>query len=303
MFDVSIVIPCKNEVNNLKKTVDSIIHSENNLSYEIIIVDDSCTDGSCDFINKNKEIYKNVKLISALSLGAAGSRNLGATAALGKYLFFCDAHVSVPDYWLDTLIKTLEQNNAHIIAPVIKDMIKENSKGYGQTWNKNLEVTWLLNEPKNNGSEIPIACGCAFGIKKEVFDAIGGFDKYFQVWGKEDEELCFKSWLFGYKIILDTSVEVKHLFRSRHPYQVTYENIIYNFLCMAYSHFSNKNLAKALNIARNNYAFSSAAAKIMLNEGLIKQRKEYFNKRKFDEDYFFEKFNISFNNIKTNKIG
>lgn len=294
MFDVSIVIPCKNEVNNLKQTVDSIMHSKNKLTYEIIIVDDSSVDGSSDFINKNKETYKDIKIISAPSLGAAGSRNLGAEAASGKYLFFCDAHISVPDYWLDTLIKTLEENNAHIIAPVIKDMIKKNCKGYGQTWNNNLEVTWLLNKPENNGSEIPIACGCVFGIRKEVFDAIGGFDMHFQVWGKEDEELCFKSWLFGYKIILDISVEVKHLFRSKHPYEVTYENVIYNFLCIAYSHFSNKNLAKVLNIARNNYAFSSAAAKIMLNESLMKQRKEYFNKRRFDENYFFQKFNIPF---------
>lgn len=294
MFEVSIIIPCKNEVNNLKKTVDSIMNSKNKLSYEIIIVNDGSTDGSCDFINIDKEIYSSIKLISALNLGAASSRNFGAKTACGKYLFFCDAHVSVPDYWLDTLIKTLEDNNAHIIAPVIKDMVKEDYKGYGQTWNNNLEVMWLLNKTENNGSEIPIACGCAFGIKKEVFDAIGGFDKHFEVWGKEDEELCFKSWLFGYKIVLDISVEVKHLFRSKHPYQVTHENVIYNFLCMAYSHFGNKNLVKALNIARNNHAFSYSAAKTMINEGLMKQRKEYFSKRKYDENYFFKKFNIPF---------
>ena len=294
MPEVSVIIPCKNEVNNLRKTVDSIMNSKNKLSYEIIIVNDGSLDGSCDFINTNIEIYKDIKLISTFNLGAAGSRNFGAKIALGKFLFFCDAHVCVPDYWLDTLIKTLEDNNAHIIAPVIKDMVKENCKGYGQTWNSNLEVMWLLDKTENKGLEIPIACGCAFGIKKEVFEAIGGFDKYFEVWGKEDEELCFKSWLFGYKIILDVSVEVKHLFRDNHPYVVTHENVIYNFLTMACSHFGTEKLVKALNIARNNDAFSSSAAKLMLNENLMKQREEYFRKRKYEEDYFFEKFNISF---------
>jgi hypothetical protein len=63
---------------------------------------------------------------------------------------------------------------------------------------------------------------------------------------------------------------------------------------MACSHFSTENLVKALNIARNNDAFSSSAAKLMLNENLMKQREEYFRKRKYEEDYFFEKFNISF---------
>lgn len=294
MCEVSIIVPCKNEVNNLKKTIDSIMNSKTKLCYEIIVVDDGSTDGSCDFINMNIEIYKDIKLISVFNLGAAGSRNFGTKIASGKYLFFCDAHVSVPNYWLDTLIKTLEDNNAHIIAPVIADMVKEECKGYGQTWNNKLEVMWLLDKSEGNGLEIPIACGCAFGIKKEVFDEIGGFDKYFEVWGKEDEELCFKAWLFGYKIILDISVEVKHLFRSKHPYEVTHENVIYNFLCMIYSHFGSKNLAKALNIAHNNYAFSYSAAKLMTKEDLMNQRKEYFSKRKYDEDYFFEKFHIPF---------
>ena len=294
MPEVSVIIPCKNEVNNLRKTVDSIRNSKNKLSYEIIIVNDGSLDGSCDFINTNIEVYKDIKLISTFNLEAAGSRNFGAKTALGKYLFFCDAHVCVPDYWIDTLTRTLEDNNAHIIAPVIVDMVKENCKGYGQTWNNNLEVMWLLDKTEDKALEIPIACGCAFGIKKEVFEAIGGFDKYFEVWGKEDEELCFKSWLFGYKIILDISVEVKHLFRDNHPYVVTHENVIYNFLTMACSHFGTEKLAKALNIAGNNDAFSSSAAKLMLNENLMKQREEYFRKRKYEEDYFFKKFNISF---------
>jgi len=61
---------------------------------------------------------------------------------------------------------------------------------------------------------------------------------------------------------------------------------------MAYFHFDNENLAIALNIVRNNCSFASAATKVMLNEDLMNQRKEYFNKRTFDENYFFKKFNI-----------
>lgn len=294
LIDVSIIIPCKNEINNLKNTVDSIMDSKNNLSFEIIVVDDGSTDGSCDFIDINKDIYKAITLISSKNNGAAGSRNLGAKMAIGKYLFFCDAHVSVPNYWIDNLIKTLEENDAHTIAPIITDMNNDQSKGYGQTWNDKLEVTWLIQKPSINGSEIPIACGCAFGIKREVFDSIGGFDTYFQVWGKEDEELCLKSWLFGFKVILDTTVEVKHIFRTKHPYKVTFAEVIYNFLCMANSHFDFKNLIKAINITKDNAYFPIAAAKIMLNEDLLKQRNEYFSKRKYDENYFFKKFNIPF---------
>lgn len=291
-MDASIIIPCKNEGGNLKKTVDSIMSSKNQKSFEIIIVDDGTIYENYDFINKSS--YDNVKIIRSGNLGAAKARNLGAKLAYGQYLFFCDAHISVPNYWIDNLIEALEKNNSHIVAPVIKDMKKEEYKGYGQTWNKELQVQWLLDKPEDNFTVIPIACGCCFGIRKNVFKEIGGFDKYFEVWGKEDEELSLKAWLFGYKIVLDTRIEVKHLFRSKHPYEVTYENFIYNFLCMIYSHFSDKHLSKALNIACNHYAFSKAASKFILNENLLKQREEYFNKRKYNENYFFQKFNILF---------
>jgi glycosyltransferase involved in cell wall biosynthesis len=294
MFDVSIIIPCKNEINNLKKTIDSIMSSKNKLTYEIIVIDDGCVDGSCDFISTDVETYKNIKLIPSGNLGLSNTKNLGGKTAQGKYLFFCDAHITVPDYWLDNLIKTLEENGGHAIAPVVADMTRDQYKGYGETWNSSLEVVWLTNKPENNSSEIPIACGCVFGIKKEVFDAIGGFDSHFEIWGKEDEEISLKLWLFGYRIILDTFVEVKHLFRTKHPYEVTHENVIYNFLCMVYSHFDTKNLAIALDIARNKYSFAPAIAKIMLNGDLMNQRKEYFSRRTFNENYFFEKFDIPF---------
>ncbi|MBW9152825.1 glycosyltransferase family 2 protein [Clostridium estertheticum] len=293
MFDASIVIACRNEVNNLKRTVDSIMNSKNKLSYEIIVADDGSTDGSCDFININKEIYKDLKLVSSDQRSTSGTKNFGAKEACGKYLFFCDAHISVVDYWIDNLIETLEKNNADCISPAIKNMTG-NGICYGATWNKNLEWTWVVKKPKYNVCEIFLCCGCTFGIKREVFEEIKGFDDHFKGYGYEDQELSLKLWLFGYRIILDSSVIINHLFKTSHTYTITSEELMYNFLCMVYLHFDTHNLAIAFNIARKNYCFSSQAVKIMLNEDLMSKRKEYFIKRTFDENYFFQKFNIPF---------
>ncbi|MCH5138483.1 glycosyltransferase family 2 protein [Clostridiaceae bacterium UIB06] len=122
LVDVSVIIPCKNEVENLESTVSSIINSKNYLNFEIIIVDDASTDLSTQFLESNKDIYKDVTLIKATNLGAAEARNTGAKFARGKYLFFCDAHVKVPDLWLDNLVNTLKNANASLVAPCIVDM-------------------------------------------------------------------------------------------------------------------------------------------------------------------------------------
>lgn len=293
---VSVIIPCKNEVNNLKSTVDSIMKSKNSLSFEIIVVDDGSADHSSEFLEsyKNKETYKDIILLKTNNLGAAEARNSGASAAKGKYLFFCDSHIAVPDGWLDALVNTLQTSKAHIIAPCIIDINNPSAAGYGQTWNELLKVTWILEKPKDI-AEVPIACGCAFGITKEAFEKIDGFDHLFQVWGKEDEELCFKAWLYGYKTVVNPEVKVAHLFRKKHPYEVTTTNVIYNLLCIAYSHFKAERLKKTIYLAKYEYGFSDAATQIKQNaDMIIKQRQKYQNESKYNDDFFFEKFKIPF---------
>ncbi|SHJ70638.1 glycosyltransferase family 2 protein [Tepidibacter formicigenes] len=290
-IQASIIIPCKNEVNNLKKTIDSLKNSKNKLKFEIIVVDDNSIDRSTEFLEKTE--YNDVNLIKTQGIGAARARNIGANEANGKYLFFCDAHVQVPNYCIDELVNSLEENNADAVVPSIINSSNNIIVGYGQTWNHKLEVIWHKERPENT-TETFIGCGCFFGIKKYVFDEIGGFDNYFKVWGKEDEEISFKLWSFGYKIIVEPRIEIKHLFRKKHPYVVTNEDFIYNFLCLIYSHFEFKNIAKALNIVQHNPFFPPAMAKIMLNENLIKQRKKYFENRVYNDEYILKRFKIPF---------
>jgi glycosyltransferase involved in cell wall biosynthesis len=296
LIDTSIVIPCKNEFSTLKPTVDSILQSKNTTSFEIIVVDDASKDNSSAFLEsgEDKKLYERVLLLKTNNLGAAGARNAGAGIAKGKHLFFCDAHVEVPDGWLDSLVDTLKQSEYHIVAPCILDMNNPLAAGYGQTWDKLLNITWLLEEPYGI-SEIPIACGCAFGITREAFDIMGGFHPLFQVWGKEDEELCFRAWLYGFKSIINPAVKVKHLFRKSHPYKISYDNVTYNFLCMAYSHFNLKRLEKSIQISKHRPGFSYAASQIRQNYDLILQyRNKCLRERKHDDNFFFEKFNIPF---------
>lgn len=287
---VSIIIPCKNEVNTLESTVRSLLTARTDLPAEIIVVDDASTDGSCNFLQSGR--YPGVILECTGGLGAAGARNAGAQLARGKYLFFCDAHIQVEDYWLDRLVETMLREQAHCIAPAVTDQPYARRVGYGQTWNSALNVVWLNQEPEK-AVEVPIACGCTLGITREVFHAVGGFDRYFEVWGKEDEELSLKLWLFGYRVMVEPSVKVAHLFRHSHPYRVSLVNVMHNLICLAYSHFSYQRLAKALDLVRNHALFPGVLARVMLSD-IHRQRADYLARRVHPDDYFFEKFGIDF---------
>lgn len=296
VIDASIIIPCKNEMNNLKWTLDSLIKSQNNLRFEIIVVDDGSQDNSTEFLENDlkKKIYKNIFLIKTNNLGASEARNAGAHIAKGKYLFFCDCHVKVPHNWLDNLVNTLKNFNADLVAPCITSITNPLSAGYGETWTDKLKVKWFTKKPKE-GTEIPIAGGAALGITKEAFEKINGFDHLFKVWGKEDEEICLKAWLYGYKIVINPDVHVEHLFRKKHPYRVTNINVGYNTLCLAYSHFNTNRLDKTINIVKRNFPFKTLDVQIRRNQELIfQQREKYFKERIHDDNFFFKKFNIPF---------
>nr|WP_318010975.1 glycosyltransferase [Clostridium estertheticum] len=290
------MIPCKNEINNIKWTIDSILESKNHLKCEIIVVDDASTDGSTEFLKSyiSEDKYRDIILIKTNNIGLSATKNLGAKAAKGKYLFFFDAHIKVPDMWADDLINTLEKGKASLVAPCISDISNISSAGYGQTWNDKFKITWLSKKPKE-GDEIPLAGGAALGITREAFDRIGGFDHLFQVWGKEDEEICLKAWLYGYRIVINPDVIVQHLFRKKFPYKVDVANVTYNTICLACSHFEIDRLKKVMDIARRDYYFFTAAREINKNSGLIlSQRNKYMKERIYDDEYFFKKFNVLF---------
>lgn len=292
-MDISIIVPCKNEVSNLRLTLDSLKESKNRSKFEIIVVDDGSTDGSTDFLKSESEAYKDIKLFKTNNLGVSETKNFGASQASGKYLFFCDAHIRVSNGWLDELVKTIEEARGGIAAPCICDMNNTRAAGYGETWNNELGVVWNLVNPKKV-TEIPIACGCCFGISTEAFEKINGFDQYYQVWGREDEEISLKAWLFGYKVLVNPLIKIQHLFRTKHPYQVTPDNVIYNTLWLAYSHFDKDRIKKTIDILKKLPLYNDAANKFDKDIKLVmEQRKKYFEERKYNDDYFFDKFNIN----------
>lgn len=91
---VSVIIPTFNNAQYIQTAINSVLIQ--NVSYEIIVVDDCSNDGTDNVIKeycnlKNFHYIRNKK-----NLGVAESRNIGVRKAVGYYIAFLDAD----DYWL-----------------------------------------------------------------------------------------------------------------------------------------------------------------------------------------------------------
>lgn len=286
---LSIIFPVKNEGENVRTTLDSLFTTKTSFPFEVLVVNDGSVDHCCDFIRNypKKDI---ITLIETKEVGAANARNEGAQRATGDYFIFCDAHLQFEDWWMDKLIEPLIQGKTEAVSPAIGSIGNEHFTGYGQTLKPNLRIKW--NAKPTSLCETAILPGACLAMSKNVFEEVGGFERGFLTWGHEDVELSIKLWLFGYRCHVLPTVKVLHLFRKELPYEVSYEDIYYNILRMAYSHFSTERVQKC-----KRFILSSKARGIelkVLQDGALEQRKEYITKRKRTDDWYFQKFNIPF---------
>lgn len=289
--EATIIIPARNEGFNLQHTVDSILRTEARDMALIVVVNDGSQDRCCDFISRQPSQYECVELLKTGGIGAAQARNLGADRALTRYLVFCDGHVLVGKGWLEHLIASLELPDVDAVVPGIGPFDPSLKAGYGQTWDERLEIRWL--DKPQGLTEVPLAPGACLAIKRSVFESVGGFDRGFKSWGYEDVEISIKLWLFGYRICVDPDVRVGHRFRKTPPYRVDGSQFLYNRLRMAASHLKEERIAKVIEMLPPSRDASLALARLLLDD-TVKQRSRYFNLRRYDDDWFFHRFNIDF---------
>ncbi|MCL6612563.1 MAG: glycosyltransferase [Peptococcaceae bacterium] len=287
----SIIIPAKNEGSHVKTTVDSILRTEGGPPYEIIVVDDASSDGCCSFLQDRQYRLPNLKVVTTGGLGAANARNAGADMARGEILVFCDAHITVPSNWLRKMEKDFSLSPVAGLSPGIASMADPKAVGYGQTWNARLEAKWL---PRPAGlTASPLLPGGCQAFRREAFMEVGGYDRGFRVWGREDEEISLKMWLFGYSLFVDPEIKILHNFRPSHPYPVSMDHVNYNYLRMACSHFGEKRLAYAFSLLRRDSRIERQLASVFLSD-VWSQRADYLSRRKHDDEWFVQRFDIPF---------
>ncbi|MBQ8437455.1 MAG: glycosyltransferase family 2 protein [Alistipes sp.] len=122
-MDISVVVPLYNEVESLAELTAWIdrVARENELSYEIILVDDGSSDGSWEEVERLKEHYSAIK-------GIRFARNYGKSAAL--YCGFAEAEGEV----VFTMDADLQDSPDEI--PEMRRMILEDGYDLVSGWKK-----------------------------------------------------------------------------------------------------------------------------------------------------------------------
>ncbi len=112
---ISIIIPCYNEEKTLKIIVEKVLKF-NEISKEIIIVDDCSTDNSKKIIEELKIKYNEIKAIfSEKNTGKGGALKKGFEIAEGDIVLIQDADLEYDPKDYSALIKPFKDTDADIV--------------------------------------------------------------------------------------------------------------------------------------------------------------------------------------------
>jgi GT2 family glycosyltransferase len=238
--DVSIIIPMYKSDKVIEELINSWDFQNYDFTTEIIFIDDQCPNDSKSTVVK--QFAKFINQITApigkifqteQNSGFAGACNVGAFHATGDYLIFLNADTLVTKDWIAPIIKILEDEKTGIVGNL---QIKKGGQwddyidGAGSEWHwdglvfhhigRHSYKFKLIDKPFHpdncpadvidKAREVEMVTGCCFGIRKKVFEQIGGFNLSYKIGYWEDSEICMSVKELGYKIIFTPESKIYH---------------------------------------------------------------------------------------------
>lgn len=157
-------------------------------SWEIVVADNGSVDGTVDVARSWARRGATLRVLDASGrAGPAAARNIGAQAAAGELLAFCDADDEVRPGWLDAIARALAA--AEVVGGVF-DMASLNG---GRPTTPAPPATWQM-------GFLPAGLSSNLGVRRSVFEEVGGFSEDLRV--GEDVDLCWRLQLAGHRFAL-----------------------------------------------------------------------------------------------------
>eukprot|EP01055_Gregarina_sp_Pseudo9_P005480 Gregarina_sp_Pseudo_9__5479@NODE_69_length_4603_cov_23_451358_g64_i0_p1_GENE_NODE_69_length_4603_cov_23_451358_g64_i0NODE_69_length_4603_cov_23_451358_g64_i0_p1_ORF_typecomplete_len750_score136_23Glycos_transf_2/PF00535_26/1_2e24Glyco_tranf_2_3/PF13641_6/1_2e21Glyco_transf_7C/PF02709_14/7_6e14Glyco_tranf_2_2/PF10111_9/4_1e12Ricin_B_lectin/PF00652_22/1_1e08Glyco_transf_21/PF13506_6/2_5e05CDtoxinA/PF03498_14/0_00097_NODE_69_length_4603_cov_23_451358_g64_i0782327 len=242
--DVSVVITFYNEpFSTLMRTVHSVLNqTPPPILREIMLVDDHS-----NLTQNNQMVEDYIQYLPKTKLmrlgerrGLVNARLAGARAARGEVLVVLDSHVEVNVGWLEPQLKRIKEQRNAIVFPQIL-AINPETFDYDTTSGIGCHITfrWSMQEQSslaanvNNPSPVPSPsmAGGLFAVDREYFWFLGGYDAGFSMWGAENVEMGFRTWMCGGRLECTPCAMTYHIYRKKgHGYESPHEHIVRNRL-------------------------------------------------------------------------
>ena len=111
---ISIIVPIYNIEKYISKCIDSVL-SQTYKDWELILVDDGCTDNSGKICDEYAQKDSRIKVIHKENEGVTATRHRGVKEAKGEFLFFIDGDDYITENALELFTNKQQENDADLV--------------------------------------------------------------------------------------------------------------------------------------------------------------------------------------------
>jgi N-acetylglucosaminyl-diphospho-decaprenol L-rhamnosyltransferase len=180
----------------------------------LIVVDNVSDDGSPEMAREAGAVV----LPRSERGGYGACVNMGARATSGPLFAVLNPDITweSPDV-VERLCQHFERPEVAIVAPALMlpdGRLQDSAREIPTPWD--LLARRRLQSERGaiwDAGEVPWVVGACFIVRREAWDAVGGFDPGFFLYF-EDVDLCWRLRQAGWSTYLDTSVTVRHHFQA-----------------------------------------------------------------------------------------
>lgn len=217
---VSIIIPTKDNVDYLKRCVESILNKTSSAEYQIIIVDNNSEKPETHEYLENISGEKKIKILDyTMEFNYSAINNFAAKQADGEYLIFLNNDTEIiSDDWLQRMKHWLRDTGIGCVGAKLLyqdrtiqhiGVLLGGAMGacHYNVGNKDSDLGYFgINMLPR---EISVMTGACIGIRKETFLGIGGFDTQMAV-AFNDVQMCMRLREKGYDNLIDPGIQLFH---------------------------------------------------------------------------------------------
>jgi glycosyltransferase involved in cell wall biosynthesis len=183
---ISLIIPAYNEEKYIGACLDAVIRNIGQRACEIIVVDNGSTDGTAEIVAR----YPQVVRVLEPAKGITRARQAGYRHASGEILAFIDADTLPPAGWIEQIEQQFgkDADLACLSGPYHYFDLPR--------WRRGVAAAWFIAARPVYHAVGYMMVGGNFAIRRQVLDAMGGFDATIEFYG-EDVDVARRAHRFG----------------------------------------------------------------------------------------------------------
>lgn len=193
----------------LQRCVDSLKAQTIFKDLEVIMADNTSTDGSDKLAEELMQGWTNGYFLqNGANVGFAEGNNRPAKRAKGKFLFFLNNDAWLEPDCMEKLLDCVEREQAAAATPLVLNYDDNTFQSSGAL---GFDIFGLATDRAevDRVREILMPEGCSYLIRKDVFEAVGGFDSEFFMYA-EELDLSWRTWIAGHRVITVPQAIVHH---------------------------------------------------------------------------------------------